>query len=377
MKQEELSFWMALAHATGFSNRRKMEYLIQAVFNAGISLERALEDVKDKSLVSFEFEPKEIRGLSESIENLPNFSFLAEEVINQNIHPISIFDSEYPVELKNNLGKLAPILLYVKGNTELLNKPGVAIVGSRSCSSQAIQFTNSIAKQMTDQRKIIISGFAKGVDQQALNSALDHHGQSIIILPQGIMTYSSKKYYPHIVKGDVLVLSSYHPKTPWSVGLAMDRNKTIYGLASEIFVAESDTKGGTWEGVRDGLKRGRKIYIRIPEDGEESGNQQLIHNGAVPVDLSGVEVTVLNDSNSDYRRILSDEKIVEEVEKVIKENSGKGMSSSDILIALKIDVKSQGIVAILKRSEKFVLEKSRGKLLFKLNDSQPAVPRLF
>lgn len=377
MKQEELSFWMALAHATGFSNRRKMEFLIQAVFNPGISLERALDNVKDKNPVSFEFEPKEITGLCESIENLPNFGFLAEELVNQNIRPISVFDPEYPGELKKNLGKLAPVLLYVKGNMELLNKPGVAIVGSRSCSSHAIQFTDSIAKQMADQGKVIISGFAKGVDQQALNSALDHHGQSIIILPQGIMTYSSKKYYPHIVKGDVLVLSSYHPKTPWSVGLAMDRNKIIYGLAGDIYVAESDTKGGTWEGVRDGLKRGRRIYIRTPDEGEKSGNQQLIQSGAIPVDFSGIEVPVANDSNSDYKRIISDEKIVEEVEKIIKENSGKGMTSSEILMVLKIDIKSQGIAAILKRSEKFVVERSRGKLLFKLAGNQPAVRKLF
>ncbi|MCD6347639.1 MAG: DNA-processing protein DprA [Bacteroidales bacterium] len=377
MKHEELPSWMALAHAAGFSNRRKMEFLIQVVHNSGISVEEALEDVRLGNAGNFDFTPKEKAGLTESIDKVPNYSFLAEELLNQYVRMISVFDPEYPDELKKNLGKLAPVLLYTKGNIELLTKESVAIVGSRKCSAQTLEFTDSIAKIMVDQGKIVVSGFAKGVDQQALSSALEHNGQSIIVLPQGIMSYSSKKYYSHIVKGDVLVLSSYHPKTPWSVGMAMDRNKTIYGLAREIYVAESDTKGGTWEGVRDGLKRGRRIYVRVPENDENNGNHLLIQSGAVAVDHAGVKVSVIHDSDSDYKRILSDEKIIEKVEKILLGNSGKGMTSSDILAVLKIGKKPQGISAILKKSAIFITEKSRGKLLFKLANTQPITKKLF
>ncbi len=43
-----------------------------------------------------------------------------------------------------------------------------------------------------------------------------------------------KKYYKQLVEGDVLVLSTFHPKAPWRVELAMARNPIIYGLADEI-----------------------------------------------------------------------------------------------------------------------------------------------
>ncbi len=49
----------------------------------------------------------------------------------------------------------------------------------------------------------------------------------------------------------------------------MARNPIIYGLAGEIYVAESLEKGGTWRGVIDRLRKGRKIYLRKPDPTEK------------------------------------------------------------------------------------------------------------
>ncbi|MBF0302199.1 MAG: hypothetical protein HQK73_04100 [Desulfamplus sp.] len=67
----------------------------------------------------------------------------------------------------------------------------------------------------------------------------------------------------------------------------MARNPIIYGLAKDIFVAQSSEKGGTWSGVINGLKKGRVIYVRMPEDSEINANRLLIEKGAAPVDLAG------------------------------------------------------------------------------------------
>ena len=45
-------------------------------------------------------------------------------------------------------------------------------------------------------------------------------------------------------------------------------NSIIYGMSSEIFIAQSDVKGGTWNGAVDGLKKNRPIYVRYPEKNE-------------------------------------------------------------------------------------------------------------
>jgi DNA processing protein len=181
--------------------------------------------------------------------------------------------------------------LYIKGNKQILHEKSIAIVGSRAAEETSLKFTDNIAKLASNDFKVVVSGFAKGVDKQALDSAIKYKGQSIIVLPQGITTFSSgfKTYYKQIVDGDVLALSTFHPKAVWSAGLAMARNPIIYGLADEIYVAESSEKGGTWSGVIDGLRKGRKIFVRQTESYEKNANSLLIQKGAIAVNYNGIE----------------------------------------------------------------------------------------
>jgi DNA protecting protein DprA len=234
----------------------------------------------------------EILDLQKAKSELPNNAFFAENLFSQGYELIPITSPEYSKTLKQNL-KVAhsPALLYVKGNKQLLHEKSIAIVGSRAAEGKSLAFTDNMAKLATKDLKVVVSGFAKGVDKQALDSAIKYKGQSIIVLPQGIETFNSgfKTYYKQIVAGDVLVLSTFHPKAVWSAGLAMARNPIIYGLADEIFVAESSEKGGTWSGVMDGLRKGRKIYVRKPEPNEKNANILLIQKGAIGVDYNGIE----------------------------------------------------------------------------------------
>ena len=217
---------------------------------------------------------------------------------------------------------------------------------------------------------MIVSGFAKGVDQRALDSAISNGGQSVIVLPQGIETYSTKKYYAKIVSGDVLVISTYHPKSPWSIGLAMDRNKTIYGLANSIYAAESNDSGGTWEGVRDGLKRGRKVYVRLPDSEEKNANQQLIDLGAIAVDLHGNVVAtdkyknqstsgMFNENPAVYAKSpTTAEDVILAVERLLRNQEGKSLSTMKIANLLILsDSWRKRLGAVLNKSPKFSSKK--------------------
>ena len=96
-----------------------------------------------------------------------------------------------------------------------------------------------------------------------------------------------KKYYKHIIEGNLLILSTFFPKAGWSTGLAMGRNRYIYGLSKKIYVSQSDSKGGTWSGVLEGLKLGREIYVRQPKSDEKNANDLLILKGGKAVDING------------------------------------------------------------------------------------------
>ena len=281
----DLTYWVALMHTPKIFTARKNEIIVHC-FKLGKTI---IDFFESDNFLKMELKQQEIELLQETKSELTNYSFMVEDLLNQGYSIIPITDKEYSPILKTNLKYNAPILLYTKGNKQILHENSVAIVGSRNANDKSLQFTDNVAKRATSEQKVIVSGFAKGVDKQALDSALNYKGKSIIVLPQGITTFASgiKKYYRQIIEGDVLVLSTFHPKSPWSVELAMARNSIIYGLASEIYAAQSDDKGGTWNGVCDGLKKGRKIFVRTPEANEKCANLTLISMGAEAVDIYG------------------------------------------------------------------------------------------
>ncbi len=291
--KSEFPYLIALTQIPRWGNA-KINGLLSTIFQKEkVSLEDFFNLSESEWKTDYGLTEKEIFALQTEKNELPNNAFLVEDMLNQGYEIIPITSPDYSRSLKENLkSTYSPPLLYVKGDKQMLTEKSIAIVGSRDASEISLQFTDNIAKLASKQFKVVVSGFAKGVDKQALDSAIKHIGRSIIVLPQGIMTFTSgfKKYYKQIVEGNVLVLSTFHPKAPWKVELAMARNPIIYGLADEIYVAESSEEGGTWSGVIDGLRKGRKIFVRKPEPDEKNANELLIQKGAMPVDFDGNEI---------------------------------------------------------------------------------------
>lgn len=286
----DTTYWIAIAHLPRWHTERINKLIIQVAHEKKLSWDDFFNLSKKDWQELFSLTGKELSDLEHAKTDLPRLAFIAEQLHSEGFGVIPINHPDYPVLLKQNLKtKSSPPVIYIKGKKSLLREKVVAIVGSRKAGKAALDFTDHVAKKNVQQNKVIVSGFAKGVDKQALDSALAANGKSIIVLPQGILTFQSglKKYYQPIVNGDVLVLSTFFPKAGWEVGLAMARNAYIYGLAEEIYVAESDNKGGTWEGVMDGLKRQRPIYVRIPRQQEKNANWELIKRGAIAVDDYG------------------------------------------------------------------------------------------
>lgn len=286
---EELSYWLAMAHVPTVRTKKKNEIIVRL-----FQQDKTIMDFFHSDISSwendFDLSSSELSLFLDASKDLSNYAFMVEDLLEQGYKITPITSEDYSPTLKKNLGRsYAPPVIYTKGNAQIMKEKSIAIVGSRNANSQSLEFTDNIAKRASEEYKVVVSGFAKGVDKQALDSAIKYKGQSIIVLPQGITTFQSgfKKYYKQIIDGNVLVLSTFYPKAPWSVPLAMARNPIIYGLASEIYVAESSKTGGTWSGVIDGLRKNRTIYIRKPNPGENNANGKLISKGGKPVDHNG------------------------------------------------------------------------------------------
>lgn len=358
--EDDFPYWMALSHLPNWGNEKINRLIIEIINNKKVTFSEffSLNETDLKS--EFGLSDQQTGDILNAKKELPNYAFLAENLTEQGFQLIPIDSDYYSETMKQNLKiKNSPPLLYVKGNVKLLNEDSVAVVGSREAPAVALEFTKSIAKKCANNYEVVVSGFAKGVDKMALNATLEYNGHSIVVLPQGILTFGSgiRKYYKKIIEGDVLILSTFHPKAPWSVGLAMNRNTYIYGLAKIIYVAESDTKGGTWNGVIDGLKKGRKIFIRKPELDEKNANNLLIMKGAIPVDLFGEPIEAKENR----------------VEERIKSILSKGqLTAKAITGELQMDIDQKELQKLLSNLPFVEAKKVKNKKYYSLKDSVPA-----
>lgn len=364
MIKQELTYWVTLALIPKMWTKRKNEIYVNCFQHVPqISIIDLFENSENWDLVGMNDIEK--TQFEEAKVQLANNSFLVEELIAQGYDILPITHENYPRLLKDNLKFNAPTVIYTKGNKSLLQAPSIAIVGSRNADAKSLSFTDNIAKKATNENKVVVSGFAKGVDRQALDSSVGINGKSIIVLPQGIMTFGSgfKQYFKHIAQGRVLVMSTFAPKAPWSVEFAMARNPIIYGMASEIFVAQSDDKGGTWSGVIDGLRKKRPIYVRYPEKKEKNANLLLIQKGASAVDFYGNSLTLSPEEQKTPDEIKK-EKLDSELIAIL--NSVEKISVKEIIGRLSLDWKDDKMKRYLDNMQQVEKIKIKNRIYYRL-----------
>ncbi len=356
---KELTYWLALAHVPKIRTKKKNEIIVK-LFEQGKSIVDFFEIEHSVWEKEFELNKTEVELFANAKKELSNYAFMVEDLLEQGYNILPITSKDYSPTLKKNLGRTyAPPVIYIKGNLQLMKEKSIAIVGSRKANDNSLEFTDNVAKNASNAYKVVVSGFAKGVDKQALDSALKYNGQSIIVLPQGIATFKSgfKKYYKQIIEGNVMVLSTFYPKAPWSVQLAMARNPIIYGLASEIFVAESSEKGGTWSGVMDGLRKERMIYVRKPNPKEKNANNILISKGGQAVDITGNLTTY--EIKEETKSIVSEPDSNNTEEKIIEFLKTGVFPAKKIVDTLKIDWSSRKVSKFLKSREDILTVKGK------------------
>ena len=364
MIKQELTYWVTLALIPKMWTKRKNEIYVNCFQHVPqISIIDLFENSANWDLIGMNDIEK--TQFEEAKVQLANNSFLVEELIAQGYDILPITHENYPRLLKDNLKFNAPTVIYTKGNKSLLQAPSIAIVGSRNADAKSLSFTDNIAKKATNENKVVVSGFAKGVDRQALDSSVGINGKSIIVLPQGIMTFGSgfKQYFKHIAQGRVLVMSTFAPKAPWSVEFAMARNPIIYGMASEIFVAQSDDKGGTWSGVFDGLRKKRPIYVRYPEKKEKNANLLLIQKGASAVDFYGNSLTLSPEEQKTPDEIKK-EKLDSELIAIL--NSVEKISVKEIIGRLSLDWKDDKMKRYLDNMQQVEKIKIKNRIYYRL-----------
>lgn len=237
-----------------------------------------------------ENELSQIDGLDKSkIDEILNENYRAnldkyENYLKENnIKIITILDEYYPKKLKNIYDK--PIVLYAKGNLNLFNQNGIAIVGCRNCSEYGKQTSKKISFNLAKQNKCIISGLAKGIDTYAHIGALEARGNTIAVIGNGldnIYPYENKKLCERILENNGLIITEYVIGTKPDKLNFPERNRIISALSDGILVVEAREKSGALITVDFGLEHGKEIFA-IPgniNSINSIGTNKLIKQGA-------------------------------------------------------------------------------------------------
>lgn len=209
---------------------------------------------------------------------------------------------EYPQRLKRRLRMGSPPVLFGCGNKALLEKGGIAVVGSRNADRDELSFAENIGSAASAQGYSIVSGGARGVDQCAMFSALQKEGTAIGVLADSLMrAATSAKYREYLLSNDLVLTTPFNPEAGFNVGNAMSRNRYIYCLADAAVVASSTPNGGgTWNGAVEDLKADWvPLWVKRTHS-EKSGNPHLVRRGArwIPDELPALE-HLLNSSSAE------------------------------------------------------------------------------
>ena len=149
-----------------------------------------------------------------------------------NNHVVTLADADYPQALLNIPDP--PLLLYVKGRLDLLNRASLAIVGSRNATPQGINNAEAFSRSLSEAGLCIISGLAHGIDAAAHRGALNSQGSSVAVVGTGL-----DKVYPaanrdlaHALAQRGALVSEFPLGTPPLAANLPRRNRLISGMSA-------------------------------------------------------------------------------------------------------------------------------------------------
>lgn len=187
----------------------------------------------------------------------------------------------YPKSLAFTEG--APPLLYVKGRSELLATPSIAVVGSRSASAGGLRLARTFAASFGHAGYAVCSGLARGIDAAAHETSLDTG--TIAVLAGGLDIFYPPEHrdlQAAIAQKGCLVSEQALGFQPRAQDFPR-RNRIISGISLAVVVIEAAKRSGTLITARLANEQGRDVFAvpGHPLDPRAEGTNQLLEDGAL------------------------------------------------------------------------------------------------
>ncbi|WP_444931170.1 DNA-processing protein DprA [Microbulbifer sp. SSSA002] len=206
-------------------------------------------------------------------------------------------DPEYPAGLEDCPNP--PAILYARGNTDLLSRAGIAIVGSRDASKNGLEIAQRIAGYVASRGHVIVSGLALGIDTAAHEGALAAGGDTIAVLAHGLHTANPPSNYKlamRILEAGGLWVSEHPEGVPPQKYFFIARNRIQVGLSQSSIIVESTTSSGAMKHADFCLQARHKLFAVAPHTPKNS----LALNCQGPLDLISNDKATPLRTKADY-----------------------------------------------------------------------------
>ncbi|PSJ17252.1 DNA-processing protein DprA [Nitrosomonas supralitoralis] len=306
----DIESWLSLSLIDGLGGESIRRLLIAfgnpaAIFSAHIT---ALERIVKKTTAH-----RIKQGAAR--ENIVNVLKWLEDPVNA---VITFADSDYPAQLLNIADP--PPLLYFKGRRELLQRPALAVVGSRNATPQGLSNAEAFSESASNAGLCIISGMALGIDTAAHQGGLRGSAASIAIVGTGLDIVYPAKNHPlaHKLAKDGALISEFPLGTP-AIGRNFPRrNRIISGMSQGCLVVEAALQSGSLITARQALEQGREV-MAIPgsiHSPLSKGCHALIKQGAKLIEntqdiLDELSHLALHNTEPNREKEFSSEKLTE------------------------------------------------------------------
>jgi len=170
-------------------------------------------------------------------------------------------DQRYPSRLKEIYDP--PLILYVRGSAELLNEPGIGVVGTRHPTPYGMGMAERLSNDLASRGLVIVSGMARGVDTHAHRGALNGKGKTVAVWGTGIdVPYprDNRRIADAILTAGGALVSEFPVGTFAAPQNFPIRNRIISGLSLGVLVVEAGEYSGTRITARCALEQGREIF---------------------------------------------------------------------------------------------------------------------
>jgi DNA processing protein len=194
-------------------------------------------------------------------------------------------DPEYPPLLKHI--QSPPVVLFVRGNSSILSRPAVAVVGSRRCSHSGRHVAEKLGRELAGAGLVVVSGLARGIDSAAHRGAISVEGATVAVLGCGVdVCYprENRRLMAEVEARGAVVSEFVFGTRPLKQNFPM-RNRLISGLSLGVLVVEAGNESGALVTAGHALEQGREVFS-VPGDitlSSTVGSNRLLKEGAKPV----------------------------------------------------------------------------------------------